>query len=308
VVPLFLFNKRDLSLNNTQIGSVHLTEGLLVVNICLGNSFIGKVNMKKSPILFLTFFVFLSITACQSAAPGAGVETSATSQATAIVDVASFSGPSSPLGSVSYTMSGQAPDYQLKVETPALRDSGAPHAADFGRAVTGVIQKEVEAFKKNLNDVAAASNSTSNSFDLKYVLVSPPGSYIYSLQFKISEYLAGAAHPSNYTVVFNYNINQGQEISLDQLFTPGANYLQPISDYCKSELGKRAIGFDARQHGADAAPENYRNWNISADGLVITFDEYQVAPYAAGPQVVVVPYGILKEIINLHGPLANFTK
>jgi hypothetical protein len=287
---------------------VFIWQGLLVINIHLMNLSAGKANMKKFSILFLTFFVFLSAAACQPVTPGAGVETSAASQATAIVDVASFSALSSPLGSVLYTMSGQSPDYQLKVETPALRDSGAPHAADFGRAVTGVIQKEVDVFKKNLNDAAAPSNSTSSSFDLKYMLVSPPGFYIYSLQFKISEYLAGAAHPSNYTVAFNYNINQGQEISLDQLFTPGANYLQPISDYCKSELGKRAIGFDARQHGADAAPENYHNWNISANGLVITFDEYQVAPYAAGPQVVVVPYSVLKEIINLHGPLANFTK
>jgi hypothetical protein len=264
--------------------------------------------MKNISVLFVTFFVFLSTGACQPVTSGVVMETPLASQATVIVGAAPSSGLSSPLGSISYSMTGMGPDYQLKVETPALRDSGAPHAADFGKTVTQVIQKEVEAFKTSLKDVPAASNSTGSSFDLKYVLVSPPGYYIYSLQFKISEYLAGAAHPSNYTVTLNYDLNQGQEISLDQLFVPGANYLQAISDYCKAELGKRNIGFDAQQHGADPASENYHNWNISANGLVITFGEDQVAPYAAGPQVVVIPYGILKQIINLHGPLADFIK
>ncbi|RIK32332.1 MAG: hypothetical protein DCC56_00555 [Anaerolineae bacterium] len=38
-------------------------------------------------------------------------------------------------------------------------------------------------------------------------------------------------------------------------------------------------------------------------GFVITFDEYQVAPYAADPQTVTVPYSELKPLINQQGPL-----
>ena len=36
---------------------------------------------------------------------------------------------------------------------------------------------------------------------------------------------------------------------------------------------------------------------------MITFDEYQVAPYAAGPQEVTVPYGALQAVIHRQGPL-----
>jgi hypothetical protein len=42
--------------------------------------------------------------------------------------------------------------------------------------------------------------------------------------------------------------------------------------------------------------------------LQITFDAYQVAAYAAGPQEVVVSYSVLKPIIKPDGPLAAFTK
>jgi hypothetical protein len=54
--------------------------------------------------------------------------------------------------------------------------------------------------------------------------------------------------------------------------------------------------------------ENYRNWNITPDGLMITFDEYQVAPYAAGPQTVTVPYSELRGLINPEGVLKQFTQ
>jgi hypothetical protein len=55
-------------------------------------------------------------------------------------------------------------------------------------------------------------------------------------------------------------------------------------------------------------PENYRNWNIATDGLMITFDEYQVAAYAAGPQTVVVPYSELQAVIDPASPLTGITR
>ena len=46
---------------------------------------------------------------------------------------------------------------------------------------------------------------------------------------------------------------------------------------------------------------------MASNGLLITFDEYQVAPYAAGPQIITVPYFELQILINQKGPLAAFT-
>ncbi|MFO7584726.1 MAG: DUF3298 domain-containing protein, partial [Anaerolineales bacterium] len=51
------------------------------------------------------------------------------------------------------------------------------------------------------------------------------------------------------------------------------------------------LGFSG---GAEPLPENYRNWNLTYEGLLITFDEYQVAPYAAGMQQVLVPFDVLE--------------
>jgi hypothetical protein len=90
------------------------------------------------------------------------------------------------------------------------------------------------------------------------------------------------------------------------LFLPGTNYLQVLSDYCKTELEGRDIAFDASVTDADPLPDNYQSWNISADGLVITFDEYLVAAYAAGPQIVTIPYAELQAMIDPNGPLSIY--
>ena len=95
---------------------------------------------------------------------------------------------------------------------------------------------------------------------------------------------------------------------MGELFPADTDYLAAISRYCIAELSKRDIGFyGGFQQGAEPTPDNYRNWNITSDGLLINFDEYQVAPYAAGPQTVTVPYSALSAFINPDGPLAMFS-
>jgi hypothetical protein len=47
-------------------------------------------------------------------------------------------------------------------------------------------------------------------------------------------------------------------------------------------------------------------WHLTSDGLLVTFNEYQVAPYASGPQTVIAPYAQLKGLISPREPLATF--
>lgn len=87
---------------------------------------------------------------------------------------------------------------------------------------------------------------------------------------------------------------------------PGTDYLGLIASYYQDELSRRNIGYDGLfVSGADPTPENYRNWNITPGGLLISFDPYQVAAYAAGPQEVLIPYAKLSAIIDPNGPLGS---
>lgn len=52
--------------------------------------------------------------------------------------------------------------------------------------------------------------------------------------------------------------------------------------------------------------DNYAVWNITPDGLLITFNEVQVAAYAAGAQSVLVPFEVVHDLAAPNGPLDNF--
>jgi hypothetical protein len=201
--------------------------------------------------------------------------------------------------------SGKGPDYTLKADTPVLRGSSDPRVEKFNQAVAARVQEAVDRFKQDLLMQPVTPISAGSYFSLTYELISPPGNLL-SLQLHIEGYSDGAAHPYHLTSSYNYDLEKGQEVTLDQLFLPGSEYLTPIADYCSAELSKRNIGFEMFSDGAKPLPENYAVWNVSADGLVITFNEYQVAPYAAGPQEVTIPFTALKDIINPQGPLNTF--
>ena len=101
-------------------------------------------------------------------------------------------------------------------------------------------------------------------------------------------YNTGGAHPSHATSTLNCDLNTGEVLILADLFKPGMNYLKPISALTIAELTQqnRLLFPD----GAQPTSENYANWNLDHGGLLFTFDEYQVGPYAQGASEIYISY------------------
>jgi hypothetical protein len=209
------------------------------------------------------------------------------------------------LASLHAEESGESPNYTISSETPAILDSEDPRVQAFNALASGLVEQDINEFKASLKYVPGTPIAAGSFLEIRWERVSPPGDVI-SLKFNVIGYADGAAHPYHYSQTLNFDLERGEQISLDQLFLPGTDYLQLIAEYCKAELSSRDIAFDQFSSGADPTQENYRSWNITREGLLITFDEYQVAAYAAGPQVVTVPYLNLSAIIDPQGPLAKF--
>jgi hypothetical protein len=200
---------------------------------------------------------------------------------------------------------GITPAYTLDAKIPALQGSDDPRVTNFNNEMTQLTQEEIVRFKDNVRVTHPLPGSSGSFFDQSYTLLSPPGDLL-SLKFEIMIYIEGAAHPGTHSRTVTYDMQAGADVRLEQLFRPGSDYLETIANYCIAQLETRDIGFEAFSSGAQPVPENYGSWNITPDGLLITFDEYQVAAYAAGPQEVVVPYAELQSVIDPHGPLATF--
>ena len=106
--------------------------------------------------------------------------------------------------------------------------------------------------------------------------------------------------------VYVYDYKADKLLSTDDLFLPGADYLPTLSRLAREDLRAQAqegdMGFNYNESmvedGTLPRKENFSLMLPLKDGLMVYFAEYQVAPYAAGPQQVVIPYSKLEGLFN----------
>jgi hypothetical protein len=204
----------------------------------------------------------------------------------------------------------------LSAEYPEL--SGNANAAGFNQLAKARVMASLSEFRKDLAGLTAAdikAMETGNYIDIGYDIEYADEDLI-SVNFGEDTY-EGGAHPNHGTFVLTYDLKGGREAKLADLFKPGAKYLDMIAEYATHDLQGRkdpdtgenlGLATDIFEDGAKPTADNYRNWNITKKGLLITFPPYQVAAYAYGPQTVIAPYSHLKDIARPDGPLAKAKK
>ena len=215
----------------------------------------------------------------------------------------------------------EKPRYEIAAQYPQITGAAGGGFDKFNQESRSLVARSISRFKKqmaeSLTEEAPETEDSAPGSDLGIgYSIGMARDDLISVEFDIGGYYAGAAHPNSHTEVLNYDLKNGRVLSLADLFKPGAKYLQLISTYAINDLRAQAkakgpdsmLSDETIRSGAGPNIKNYKSWTISRKGLSLTFDAYQVAPYAAGPQNVVIPYSALKEIIRPDGPLAGFVK
>lgn len=213
--------------------------------------------------------------------------------------------------------------YAIEAAYPQLAGSASPNVEKFNREAASLVTKTVAEWKKGAASEPAEDDGggdemviNENTLDVDYEVVLANNDLI-SLIFTVSDFPRGAAHGSYHGEAFNYDLKTGRLLKLSDLFQPRANYLKTISDYCIKDLkaqnakqkpDERMLDDESIEGGAGPEENNYSLWNITEKGLLITFDVYQVGPFAAGRQEVLVPYANLKGMLRPDGPTAPFVK
>jgi hypothetical protein len=189
------------------------------------------------------------------------------------------------------------------IEGPAASDPGwAGLAGHLDQIVAG----EREAFHENLAEWEPSEPGWISTFDVdgSVLLAEPP---ILSMVLDFSVYYAGAAHPGHYAITVVWDAERGRALTTRDLFPATSDWERAVSreaiPILERDLGDMADSSWIRE-GAGPFAENFRRWALVEEGLVLFFDPYQVAPYAAGPQVVTIPRAALSAVAAPGGPLA----
>ncbi|MFN2532068.1 MAG: DUF3298 domain-containing protein [Pyrinomonadaceae bacterium] len=209
-------------------------------------------------------------------------------------------------------------NYEIEALYPQLSGSANPNAEKLNQLVRASVTKEVSDFKKEMaapvgEGEQPPTEAMGSYINVAYSIALAQDDLV-SLELDVNTYYRGAAHPNSVTEVVNYDLKNGRQLKLSDLFKPARKYLQAISAYCIGDLKKQSkakagmLDDSTIQSGAGPTPKNYQNWTVTRRGLGVNFNSYQVGPYAAGPQYVLVPFAVMKDLTNPDGPIAQFAK
>ncbi len=208
-------------------------------------------------------------------------------------------------------------NWQLKKEALEYRDVGTRTDTALYYPVMTNYEKAETSFNNDVkNLVVQERDAFLVELDgIELPRVTDPGSYFradyeilnsqdfLSIKFVFDTYVSGAAHPNSFTKAYNFDLITGRPISWTEIFKPGSNYLQVVSDKSGQKLlaknnEEEFTDIVSIREGTKPNPENFKTVNIADKRLIITFDAYQVASYAAGPQVIEIPFSDLYEILK----------
>lgn len=205
--------------------------------------------------------------------------------------------------------------YKIDIIYPQISGTHLPLAAKtFNQDVLALVAQQVNQFKTNIAEDKAhmltlPREIQHNYFKMDYDIdvIFPQNVSIISLRLSAEGMQAGRAHPFHTHTALNFDFTHGKMLALNDLFKSHAAYLAVIAKYSQQHLSHTLKQNDQWMlaEGTKANAKNYKNWNLEEDALLITFDEYQVAPYTYGAQEVEIPYAELKNLLSSKTVVVN---
>jgi hypothetical protein len=200
----------------------------------------------------------------------------------------------------SFEVENQTLSVTLQAQWPVVEGVTTPQIEQFNLAAQKLVSDTLTGFQQEAPPPLPETNG--NFCYVNYQVINASNGLL-SILIDVSMY-TGGAHPNTVHIPLNFDLNTGKVLTYDDVFKPGVDAVSTLSAIATDELTRtnRLMFPD----GAEPRPENYQVWNFDLNNLIITFDQYQVMPYAAGPQTVAIPYYELKDDLKPASPLADF--
>lgn len=137
--------------------------------------------------------------------------------------------------------------YEIAANYPQLTGSSDPNFEKFNQAVRTLINRSIGGFKKDMAPTPTPTpdpdstitppvyEDTGSDITVDYTVALAKDDLI-SVEFSISSYYAGAAHPNANAEVINFDLKNGKLLKLADFFNPGTKYLPAISAQCIKDL------------------------------------------------------------------------
>ncbi|MDR1855781.1 MAG: DUF3298 and DUF4163 domain-containing protein [Desulfovibrio sp.] len=119
-----------------------------------------------------------------------------------------------------------------------------------------------------------------------------------SIVFSIHKYFGGAHGTIDY-IGRTYDVSSGKKLDINDIFKYPDIALKLMSKWSLKILTERfsreSKNLGLIEGGTAPSMKNFSCMSLTPEGISITFEEYQVAPYSYGPQEVEIPLAVLSD-------------
>jgi hypothetical protein len=205
--------------------------------------------------------------------------------------------------------------YTLTLSYPQIEGLNNSAQDGFNSLMKTRMQAEEDSVKKWMKEWKQEMKPTDTSYYEIDDSVFYKDANAVSVLFYVESYFSGAAHPNNWSYSANYDLAVNKEIFLSDLFT--GDYVKKLSEYCMKDITRQKRENYAPElnepdemikDGAGPKEENFKVFNATTSGLLITFPTLQVGAYVEGPTDVLIPYNELIEYIKQNGIIQKYLK
>lgn len=200
------------------------------------------------------------------------------------------------------------PYYTLAGQIPVIESASAPEAA---AALSAHFMEQVVMSEQLMED--DAKDTYESNKDSGYTF--PPD--IHNVQFDVmrndSQYLSfylmyytytGGAHGMHNDLAYTFDAQSGERIALKDLFKADTDYVSLLNEKIREEIETIAMDNEAIQgeyynpyNGFESIAED-QHFYLTDSSLVLFFDLYEIAPYAAGIPMFEIPLKDLEPMLN----------
>lgn len=196
--------------------------------------------------------------------------------------------------------------YEISVDYPQIAHARMTSTKQFNRWIRKKIRGYVTQFKgleqsAEIHDKRKRLSKPGIDESLRIgYRVYYSNNRLLSLRLTHTVMALGQMHPIDYYETINYDFKRGRELQPSDVFMPG--YLRTLSRFCRDQLKERYdLNYttdDWLKGGTAPKADNFKNWNIVPDGILISFEDYQIASHAFGQAELIIPYSVLKNVLR----------
>jgi hypothetical protein len=212
--------------------------------------------------------------------------------------------------------------YEFEAEYVLVGSSEPAADSETNLHINAFVTRQLQRFRANAIASAAEKNemkkSSYSATSCDFLSISHSVSLVtldvLSLEFQLTSYGAGAAHPNTCSKTLNFRLHPPLELELHDIFKRDDDYLKLLSGYCVNDLHRQQLlrwhdpaarAEQVKNHqdewilrGAGPEYRNFERCSLRKNGVVIHFDPYQVGSYAEGKYEVFIPSYELKDVLQ----------